>query len=122
MTTKAIIYCRVSSEKQVNEGHGLDGQELRCKQYAEVRGYDVVKVFKDEGVSGGIVDRPGMKQLLGFLELEAISGQKIVVLIDDISRFARDVEAHFQLKILLWGNYLKQSWQGLPSIIVMRTR
>ncbi|MFA6527583.1 MAG: recombinase family protein, partial [Candidatus Babeliales bacterium] len=94
----AIIYCRVSSERQVTEGHGLAGQELRCKQYAEARGYEVVEVFKDEGVSGGIVDRPGMKKLLDFLESQAISGQTIVVLIDDISRFARDVEAHFQLK------------------------
>lgn len=96
--SKAIIYCRVSSEKQVNEGHGLQGQELRCQQYADAKKYEVIKVFKDEGISGGIVDRPGMRDLLSFLEATAIFGERIVVLIDDISRFARDVQAHFELK------------------------
>lgn len=93
----AIIYCRVSSDKQVNEGHGLDGQELRCRQYAEQKGYEVVVVFKDEGVSGGSVSRPGMSQLFKFLEENAFEDE-MVVLIDDISRLARDVQAHFSLK------------------------
>lgn len=98
MSIKAIIYCRVSSEKQVNEGHGLQGQELRCQQYAEARGYEVVQTFKDEGISGGLVDRPGMQNLLNFLDVHAVFDERVVVLIDDISRFARDVQAHFELK------------------------
>ena len=44
---KSIIYCRVSSDRQVREGHGLDGQELRCRAFARERGYEVVGVFRD---------------------------------------------------------------------------
>lgn len=94
---KAIIYCRVSSDRQVKEGHGLDGQELRCRRYAEVLGYEVVAVFRDEGVSGGIVDREGMQQMLDFLDAEARGGE-CVVLIDDIKRLARDLIGHFTLR------------------------
>lgn len=65
---KAVIYCRVSSDRQVNEGHGLNSQEKRCRDFANVKGYKVVKVFYDEGVSGGLFDRPAMKSLINYLD------------------------------------------------------
>src|SRR6266545_1016124 len=85
---KAIIYCRVSSDRQVREGHGLDGQELRCRKYAEYHGYEVAAVFRDEGVSGGVIDREGMQEMLNFLSAR---GEEYVVVIDDIKRLARDL-------------------------------
>ncbi|MDB5310158.1 MAG: ccrB [Gemmataceae bacterium] len=94
---KALIYCRVSSERQVKEGHGLDGQEHNCRRYAELKGYDVVDVFRDEGVSGGIIDREGMEQMLDFLDGRDRS-EEYVVLIDDIKRLARDLIGHFTLR------------------------
>ena len=48
----ALIYCRVSSDRQVREGHGFEGQESRCRTYALDKGYEVVGVFRDEGVAG----------------------------------------------------------------------
>ena len=45
---KSVIYCRVSSDRQVKEGHGLDGQELRCRKYSDEHGYEVAAVFRDE--------------------------------------------------------------------------
>ncbi len=51
---KAVLYCRVSSTKQTTLGSGLDSQATRCHEYARYRGYDVVKVFKDDA-SGGLV-------------------------------------------------------------------
>ena len=94
---KAIIYCRVSSDRQVKEGHGLDGQERRCRKYAEDRGHEVVAVFRDEGVSGGVIDREGMQKLLDFLDREGRKGEFVVV-IDDIKRLARDLMGHFTLR------------------------
>src|SRR5919201_129520 len=94
---KAIIYCRVSSDRQVKEGHGLDGQELRCRQFAKVHGYEVAAVFRDEGVSGGLIDREGMQALLDFLDTHGRESEW-VVLIDDIKRLARDLIGHFTLR------------------------
>ena len=96
MKKQAIIYSRVSSKRQVTEGHGNDSQEQRCKQYAEFKGYEVIKTFRDEGVSGGIIDRPGMRNLLEFLD--GRKGDQVVVVFDDIKRLARDIEGHFTLK------------------------
>lgn len=84
---KALIYCRVSSERQVREGNGLEGQEKRCRDYVKSQGYVVDKVFRDAGISGGILNRPGIKKLFDYV---ASTKGKYVVVIDDISRLARD--------------------------------
>ena len=92
---QAVIYCRVSSSKQVREGHGLEGQEKRCYDYAVSKGYSVVDVFREEGISGAVTNRPAMRRLLEFLEE---NHESIVVIIDDIKRLARNVEGHFELR------------------------
>ncbi len=92
----ALIYCRVSSLKQVREGHGLSSQETRCREYARIKNYTVVECFHDEGVSGGLTDRAGMQAMLAFLRHH--KKDQHVVLIDDISRLARGLEAHIQLR------------------------
>lgn len=96
MKTKALIYCRVSSQRQVMEGHGLDSQQQRCEAYAQSKNYDVVEVFPDEGISGSLFERPAMQELIGFLDKYPL--EKFVVIFDDLSRFARDLKVHLQLR------------------------
>ena len=95
--TKAVIYCRVSSAAQVAKGHGIASQETRCREFARMKNYGVVDVFKDEAVSGGIIDRPGMLSMLAYLKKHKRSGEHVVI-IDDISRLARDIKAHLDLR------------------------
>src|SRR5207248_360248 len=52
---------------------------------------------RDEGVSGGVIDREGMQQMLDFLD-RAGHKDEYVVLIDDIKRLARDLMGHFTLR------------------------
>ena len=93
----ALIYCRVSSPKQKIEGHGLDSQELRCRQYAAQKGYDVEAVFPDDITGGGdFMNRPGMVALLSYLD--AKPHENFVIIFDDLKRFARDRHFHFVLK------------------------
>ncbi len=63
MTQIAVIYCRVSSPAQVKKGDGLQSQETRCREYIGHKGYMVAQVFNDEGVSGGVINRPGMQAI-----------------------------------------------------------
>lgn len=91
----AVIYCRVSSKRQVKEGHGLESQETRCREYATRLGYTVLDVFPDKAVSGGKLDRPSFNRLLEFVKQQD-SG--VAVIIDDISRFSRDIESHWALR------------------------
>ena len=96
-TSKAVIYCRVSSKTQESTGHGLASQETRCRQYADLKGYDVVAVFPDTFSGGGdFMNRPGMQALLSFLDAQP--AENYVVIFDDLKRYARDVEFHIKLK------------------------
>lgn len=91
---KAVIYCRVSSDRQVLEGHGLDGQEKRCRDFAKFHNLAIEEVFRDAGVSGSIIEREGIQALLNYISLKG--GYSVIV--DDLSRFARHVVDHFTLK------------------------
>ena len=97
--TYALIYCRVSSDRQASEGHGLDSQESRCRQYASQRGYETVEVFRDSVTGGGdFMKRPAMRELLSYVEKNA--HKNYVVIFDDLKRFARDVAKHWELRHL----------------------
>jgi len=86
----------VSSRAQLAKGDGLASQESRCRDYAIYKGYTVEAVFAENGVSGGLVDRPEIKRLLTWLRKNR--NHEPVVIIDDISRIARSVEAHIKLR------------------------
>ncbi len=94
---KAIIYCRVSDMKQVRDGHGLESQETRCREFAVNKGYEVVAVYHERGVTGKLMDRPQMLAMLEYLQKHK-KRERFIVIIDDISRLARDVETHIQLR------------------------
>ena len=94
--TKAVIYCRVSSTKQTVRGDGLGSQETRCREFAKYKSYGVVKVFTDDS-SGSLTSRPGMQAMLAFLS--ANRHEPHAVIIDDISRLARGLMAHFELRV-----------------------
>ena len=94
---KAVIYCRVSSTRQKTEGHGLESQEHRCRQYAAAQGYEVEAVFPDDASGGGdFMNRPGMVALLSYLDAQP--GKNYVIIFDDLKRFARDTEFHMKLR------------------------
>jgi site-specific DNA recombinase len=96
--SKAIIYCRVSSERQKNEGHGLESQEQRCRQFAEQNGYVVSKVFKDSFTGGGdYMRRPAMQELFSFVDINAY--EDLTLIFDDLKRFARETTSHIRLRL-----------------------
>ena len=93
--TKAVIYCRVSNKTQTTRGDGLGSQETRCREYAKYKGYEVEAVFTDD-VSGSLIKRPGMQAMLKHLSKHRKNPR--VAIIDDISRLARGLDAHLQLR------------------------
>lgn len=94
-TKTAVIYCRVSSAQQTTRTDGLSSQEQRCRLFCEHKGYEVVHVFKDD-MSGSVARRPGMDAMIKFLR--STRKHSHVVVIDDISRLARGIDAHLQLR------------------------
>lgn len=92
---RAVIYCRISSIRQDVDGDGLASQQTRCREFAGHRGYEVVEVFNDR-VSGSLKERKGMRDMLAFLKRH--KKEPHVVIIDDISRLARGIAAHMELR------------------------
>ena len=85
---KCYIYTRVSTKMQV-DGYSLDAQYGACKRYADAMGYQVVKVYSDEGKSGkNIVGRPQFTEMLDAIinKVDAVD----FVIVFKLSRFARN--------------------------------
>ena len=92
---KAVIYARVSSKGQDTRGSGLQSQITTCREYAAYHGYELLDEFTDD-MTGRVSGRPGMKRMLAFLRKH--QNETIIVIIDDITRWARHVDAHHELK------------------------
>lgn len=83
---KAILYIRVSTEKQVKDGDSLEMQESRLRKYADVKGYDEIEVISDAGLSGKNDNREGYQRLI-----QAIKDKKTnAVIVYSLSRFSRN--------------------------------
>jgi site-specific DNA recombinase len=82
-TTRAVIYCRMSTGEQ---GDSPAQQEANCRDKAAALGVEVSEVFVDEAMSGAKLDRP---QYLKMLE-SAKRGEFEVLLIWNQSRLSRD--------------------------------
>jgi len=68
-TKQAIGYIRVSSTQQAQEGVSLEAQQARIEQWCEANGYELVHVFKDEGISGKRMDtRQGLQDALASIK------------------------------------------------------
>lgn len=96
-TKKAVIYCRVSSDRQATHGSGLESQEKRCRDHCVANGYEVAQVFQDSFTGGGdFMQRPAMREMLEYLEKNNHTDYAVVF--DDIKRLARDTVAHLELR------------------------
>jgi site-specific DNA recombinase len=84
----AVIYCRVSTKEQVSN-LSLDTQEGRCKELCERNGWRIVRVFREEGASAKTTQRQELQRMLAFCE--AHKGDIGFVIVNDLSRFSRDL-------------------------------
>jgi DNA invertase Pin-like site-specific DNA recombinase len=85
-------------------------QEKACREYCEREGYDVAGIFVDEGESAKTIDRPKFKELVGFCRNK--KNRVNVVVVNSISRFARDKYSHFTARTLL-SRYGALGWRNI---------
>jgi len=88
--TKAVAYLRTSSATNVGGSKDSDKRQREAvAAFAKQAGYEVVDEFYDPGVSGAdpIETRPGFSALLDRIEGNGVR----VVIVEDASRFARDL-------------------------------
>jgi DNA invertase Pin-like site-specific DNA recombinase len=88
--TKALAYLRTSSAANVGTDKDSDKrQRAAIAAFAKSHGFQIIEEFCDPGVSGAdpIETRPGFTALLDRIEGNGVR----TVLVEDASRFARDL-------------------------------
>lgn len=88
MSTKAIGYIRVSTEKQADLGMSLEVQEKQVRGYAGIYDLEVVALEKDAGASAKTLDRPGFKRALARL----VRGDGTALIVAKLDRLTRSVK------------------------------
>jgi DNA invertase Pin-like site-specific DNA recombinase len=87
---KALLYARVSTSMQVNEGVSLDVQERQLVNAAEFHGFTEWEMVREEGRSGkSITGRPALTAALKTLEQKEADAL-IVTRIDRLARSTTD--------------------------------
>ena len=81
-------YVRVSGKGQI-EGDGFARQEKAITDYAKINELTVERVYREEGISGTIEDRPALAEM--FIDLEENGHMVKIVIIEKIDRLARDL-------------------------------
>jgi DNA invertase Pin-like site-specific DNA recombinase len=85
----ALLYARVSTQLQVNDGVSLDVQERQLIQAAELAGFTEYELVREEGRSGkSISGRPALTDALKRLD----SGEAHALFVTRIDRLARSTK------------------------------
>ena len=83
---RIAAYCRVSTDKE-EQLHSLNHQKEFFLEYARRKGYELYRLYADEGISGtSLKKREEFKRLMQDAELHLFD----MVVVKDISRFARN--------------------------------
>ena len=62
-----VLYLRVSSDEQAKFGFSIENQRKECTNFAERKGYHIVKVFIDDGKSAKDLNRPEAREMLSYM-------------------------------------------------------
>ena len=82
---RVLIYIRVSTTRQEQEGYSIPLQKERLIAYCKAKGWVVAGVFIDPGHSGSTLERPGITALMEAVK----TGEFDVVLVYKLDRLSR---------------------------------
>jgi len=85
--TRAGGYVRVSQERAAKNGYSLGAQEQEVRRFVEYKGWTLVDLYREEGVSGYRKDRPALDRLLADAKADRLD----VVVFPSIDRAGRSV-------------------------------
>jgi site-specific DNA recombinase len=85
---KIAIYIRVSTEDQAKEGYSLEVQREYLESFAQREGYEIFKVYCDDGISAYSTRREALQQLLKDTKQKRFN----LVLVYKIDRFSRNLK------------------------------
>ena len=99
---RAALYIRVSTEEQARHGYSLSEQVYDLRQHAKKRGYIVVSIYADEGVSAR--KSPHLRKGLQRLIEDVQTGDIDVIVFKCLDRWFRNVADYYKVKEILDRN------------------
>jgi len=87
---RAVGYIRVSTREQAQEGVSLAAQEERIRAFCTAKGWDLLRVYRDEGESGKNLERPGVLSMIRDLKADGVD-VVVVLKLDRLTRSVRDL-------------------------------
>ncbi len=96
---RAVIYCRVSSDRQ-EDNFSLPTQEDACLRYAAEHGYAVVDVYREVYTGSALWERPQLTALRECVR----RGEADVVIAYAVDRLSRD-QAHLFILVDEWERH-----------------
>lgn len=89
-----VLYLRVSTEEQAQKGFSLDYQEESLKRFCELRGYNIVAIYREDH-SAKNFKRPQWNNLQAYVKTNKRTVDKILFAKWD--RFSRNVQEAFNI-------------------------
>lgn len=83
---KVCGYARVSTREQTEKGYSLRQQADRLRDWCDEQGHELVEVVEERGVSGTVLDRPGLGRVLDLVT----GGEVDLVVAQDMDRVSRE--------------------------------
>lgn len=84
---RAVIYARVSTEEQAEEGHSIDAQIRIAREFCAHKGWTIVGEYIDAGRSGRTLKRPKMQALIADAPLHTFD----VIVVHKLDRLSRSL-------------------------------
>lgn len=95
---RAVIYCRVSTEEQV-ENFSLATQQNACRDYCARNSFDIDKIFVEEGESAKTANRTQFQKMLTYCREN--KGRVKWVVVYALNRFSRNSHDHSATRAFL---------------------
>jgi site-specific DNA recombinase len=95
---KALIYLRVSTKEQAEEGYSIPAQAEACRRFIADRGWELADEYVDRGESARTADRPQLQAMLARLAEDPTIDCLVVHKLD---RLARNLEDHAAVRAAL---------------------
>ena len=95
----AVIYCRVSTKEQVDEGNSLVSQERLCREYAIKEGYEIAEIFIEKGESAKTADRKELKRMMEYCTKKKDTVQAVIAY--KVDRISRNIADYSWIKVRL---------------------
>lgn len=108
---RAVIYARFSSDNQRDES--IDAQVRACTDYANSKGFQLIKVYEDKALTATSDRRPAFLRMIA----DAEAGLFDAVIIHKLDRFSRDRydHAYYKRKLKRAGVQLFSVLENLDS-------